>query len=117
LLFADPLDVVGTKAEILDHRLEVVTVAPVEVDPQELALAQVVGDAGLEVDRPVAPVGVEQPGVEAAQRKPRSAAPRTAINAMPYCRTCMARSPRRDGSRVAVAGASWVVIRCASSRG
>jgi hypothetical protein len=90
------------------HGTEVFVVAAVDVDPQELVLAELLDvDVG-EVDLRVVPVGVEEPDGDLAQlTRASSAAAITAMTAMRYWRTSIDRS--EVGSVSSIAN-GWCVL-------
>jgi hypothetical protein len=86
----------------IGHRVQrIVVVDPVDVDPQELTLPELRDvDVG-QVDPPVVPVGVEQPGGDGAQlTRASSAAATTATAATRYWRTSIPRSEVGSASSV-----------------
>jgi hypothetical protein len=86
----------------------VLGVFAIDVDPQELAIAEFLDLDFREVDGTVVPVGIEQPGGDATQltRASRAAAI-TAMTATRYWRTSMARS--EAGSASSIANGCWVL--------
>jgi hypothetical protein len=114
----DARDVVVLEPEITGKLPDLLLVASIEVDPQELPVADALLIARLQLDRPVAAIRVEQPAADAAQRSMASrTAPTTAIRAVAYWSTSIARSCRPwarptspvGGTDTGVAGS--VVIR------
>jgi hypothetical protein len=96
------------KVEQVCHGTKGPVVAPVDVDPEELVLAELRDvDVG-EVDRLVVAVRVEQPGGDGAQgTRASSAAAITAITAVRYWRSSIARSD--VGSVSSIANGWWVL--------
>jgi hypothetical protein len=79
-----------------------VVVRAIDVDPQELAIAEFLDLDFGEVDGTVVPVGIEQPGGDATQLTSASrAAAITAMTATRYWSTSMARSETGSGSSIA----------------
>jgi hypothetical protein len=90
-------ELVGVEAEGPADLREVLPLLPVDVDPEQLAIAERLGGRGLELDVVVAPIRVEEMGTDPgrAQRSPaRSTAAATAIIAALHWTTTIARSGR-----------------------
>jgi hypothetical protein len=76
-------------------------VGTIEIDPEELAMPEL-RDVGIgQVDPPVVPVGVEEPGGDGAQlTRASSAAATIATTATRYWRTCIPRSEVGSASSI-----------------